>query len=265
VCEDCMGKMIPWPGVVHSCYRESKIQTAAVASMLTYHRAINTWEKQVSLYICLTEFSRAKFIESGLPAEKIAVKPNYIPDPGIGDRTGKYAVYVGRLSPEKGIDILLDAWKHLPNIPLKIVGEGPLLNFVNQIVQENKANVTLLGRLPNEQVMDVVKKSAFLVFPSIWYETFGRTIVEAFACGKPVIASRHGTSVELIQDGLTGLFFEPGNCSDLIEKASKLWDSPDLIALMSKHARGTYEETFTRERNYRQLMDIYERALAHSI
>jgi len=259
ICEDCMGKSFAWPGILHACYRNSRLQTAAVAGMLTYHRMVKTWESHVDLYIALTEFSRTKFIQSGLSPEKIVVKPNYIPDPGAGNSPGDYAVYVGRLSPEKGIDVLMDAWKDLPAIHLKIVGTGPLTNKVQKQIQDHKLNAELMGYLPNEKATDVIKKSAFLVFPSLWYETFGRTILEAFACGKPVLASRHGTSVELIQEGVTGLFFDPGNAADLAKNVSELWDSMGTTSQMGKNARALYEEKYTLDKNYEQLMEIYRR------
>ena len=119
ICEDCMGKALPLPAVIHACYRNSRLQSSAVVSMLSYHRAIRTWRTQVDLYIALTEFSRDKFIQSGLPPEKVIVKPNYIPDPGIGVYPGDYAIYVGRLSSEKGIMTVLEAWKEVRNIPLR--------------------------------------------------------------------------------------------------------------------------------------------------
>ncbi len=264
ICEDCLGKSLPWPGVIHACYRRSRTQSIAVASMLTYHRVIHTWDSQVDLYIALTEFSRNKFIQAGLPPEKVVVKPNYISDPGKGNYPGKYVVYVGRLSEEKGIDLLLEAWLDLPDVPLKIVGEGPLATSVQKFIQTNKVNVELLGRLENVKAMDVIKKSAFLVFTSLWYETFGRTLVEAFACGKPVIAPYHGTSAELVDDGKTGLFFIPGSSVDLTEKVTKLWRSAELRLEMGRNARSIYEEKYTIDRNYVKLIDIYNYAIKGS-
>ena len=261
ICEDCLGKFVGWPGVVHACYRNSNLQSVAVASMNAFHRTIRTWDSQVDLYIALTEFSRSKFIEAGLSPEKIIVKPNYIPDPGVGRPDGEYGVYLGRLSPEKGLDTLLEGWKLLPFVPLKIVGEGLQMESTRQYIQEHKLNATLVGWLPNRQAMDMIKNAAFLVFPSIWYETFGRTIVEAFAAGKPVIASRLGTAVELIDEGVTGFLFEPGNAKDLAQKAAHLWQSAETRKAMGRNARACYEEKFTIEKNYQALIDIYVQAM----
>ncbi len=262
VCEDCMGKKFPWPGVVHACYRNSRPQTMAVASMLYYHRMKDTWESRVDLYISLSEFSRSKFIESGLSPEKIVVKPNYISDPGLGGRSGQYIVFAGRLSGEKGIETFVRALKRLPNVKAKILGEGPLGNPIHKYVAENNIKADVLGRLPKEQVIEIIKGSVLLVFPSLLYETFGRTIIEAFACGVPVIASRLGAMAELIRDQETGLLFKPGDSIDLAEKINWLWNHPGDVTRLGHAARLEYEKKFTPERNYELLMDIYERVLA---
>src|SRR5215212_1442885 len=131
-CEDCLGKTPPWPGVMHACYRGSRPATGVVAAMLTTHRALRTWTKMVNVYIALTEFARQKYIEGGLPAERIVVKSNFVhPDPGAGEGGGGYALFVGRLSPEKGLETLLAAWEQLGvKVPLKIVGSGPMAERV---------------------------------------------------------------------------------------------------------------------------------------
>jgi glycosyltransferase involved in cell wall biosynthesis len=262
VCEDCAGRFFAWPGILHACYRKSRLQTAVVAGMLSYHRLIKTWESQVSLYIALTEFSRSKFIQSGISPEKIVVKPNYIPDPEPGMYPGEFAVYVGRLSREKGIEVLLESWKSLPDVPLKIIGGGPMEYEVKNFIRDNRLNIEWLGRLQNAEAMEVIKRSRFLVFPSLLYETFGRTIVEAFAAGKPVIGSGHGTPAELIQEGETGLLFTPGDPDDMRKKISRLWNSEALADQMGRHARSVYEDKYTAGRNYAQLIDIYNRVLS---
>ncbi len=263
VCEDCMGKFIPWPGIVHACYRNSVLQTAAVASMLTFHRFRETWSAQVDIYITLTDFSRRKLIESGMNPNQIMVKPNYVLDPGIGNQSGSYVAYAGRLSEEKGIEVLLKSFKRLPKIGLKIMGDGPLRTLVKKHISENdKIKVDLMGYLPRDKGIDVMKQSRFLVFPSIWYETFGRTIIEAFACGIPVIASRLGAMAELVHDGETGLLFTPGDADDLAEKINWLWHHPNEASRMGRTARIEYEEKFTPDHNYELLMAIYQKACA---
>lgn len=263
VCEDCLGKAIPYPGVVHGCYRESPVASAAVASMITIHRALRTWLDKVDLYITLTEFARQKFIQAGFPAEKILVKPNFVnPDPGPGPGDGGYALFVGRLSVEKGLDTLLQAWKQLPqSLPLKIVGEGPLADEVRAAAQ-SLPQVEWLGRRPMPEVYDLMGKAQFVVFPSKWYETFGRVAVEAFAKGTPVVAAHIGAIAELVDSGRTGLHFAPGNPADLAAKVEWLLSHPEQLAQMRCEARLEFERKYTAERNYQRLMDIYSKAQA---
>jgi glycosyltransferase involved in cell wall biosynthesis len=258
ICEDCLGQFVPYPGVLHGCYRNSQIATGGVAAMLAVHRAINTWTKMVDLYIALTEFARQKFIAGGLPAEKIVVKPNFVsPEPAVGNGSGGYALYVGRLSVEKGIDTLLKAWEHLGlQIPLKIVGDGPLAEQVVEVAKQH-SGVEWLGRKPMSQVHDLMGEARFLVFPSKWYETFGRVAVEAFAKGTPVIAANIGAIAELVDSGRTGLHFRPGDADDLIAKVEWMLANPVKLAFMRQEARAEFEAKYTAEQNYQKLMEIY--------
>lgn len=262
VCEDCVGKAVPWPGVVHSCWRGSRVGTAVVATMLTAHHLMKTWQKQVDVYIALTNFARRKFIEGGLPADKIVVKPNFItPDPGIGLHKGNYALFVGRLSEEKGIQTLLSAWQRLKGIHLKIVGDGPLLDKARAFVQQQGlSKVEFLGRKSRNEVFALMKKARGLIFPSEWYEGFPMTLAEAFATGLPLVASRLGAMAEIVEDGRTGLLFEPGNPEDLAAKVEWAWSHPNVMAEMGGEARQEYEAKYTAERNYEMLMAIYHQA-----
>jgi glycosyltransferase involved in cell wall biosynthesis len=265
VCEACLQKTIAWPAVIHGCYRDSRTATAVSALSFGLHRAFGTWQNRVDYYFTLTEFARQKFIAAGWPAEKIAVKPNFVyPDPRPGTGAGGYAVFVGRLSPEKGIGTLLEAWRQLPEpIPLKIVGQGPDEERVRQFA-ERHPHVELLKFRPLPEVLDIVGEAAFLVMPSLWYETFGRTIVEAYAKQTPVVASRHGAIAELVEDGVTGMLFEPGNASELAAKAAALWRHPNLPAIR-RAARETFERRYQADANYQQLMQIYRRAMASHV
>ncbi|MEB3219548.1 MAG: glycosyltransferase family 4 protein [Nostocales cyanobacterium 94392] len=260
VCEDCLGQIIPYPGVMHGCYRENKVASAGVATMLGVHRTMNTWAKMVDLYITLTEFARQKFIAGGIPAEKIVVKPNFVrPEPEVGNGSGGYALFVGRLSVEKGLDTLLNAWEHLDHqIPLKIVGDGPL---ADQVVAATKRLplVEWLGRKPMAQVHELMGEAKFLVFPSKWYETFGRVAIEAFAKGTPVIAANIGAIAELVDSGRTGLHFRPGDALDLADKVKWILVNPEKLAQMRKQARLEFEAKYTADRNYQQLMEIYQK------
>lgn len=267
VCEDCLGKTPPWPGVMHACYRGSRSQTAVVAAMLTVHRALKTWREQVDCYITMTDFTRRKLIAGGLPAEKVAVKPNFVhPDPGMKDGHGCYALFVGRLSPEKGLRTLLQAWQGIRDIPLKIVGDGPLLDEVRSVMQAQQLRgVEVLGTRTRQEVMDLMHGASFLVFPSEWYECFPVTLAEAFACGLPVVASSLGVMAEIVEDGRTGLHFKPGDPEDLAAKVEWAWGHPCEMTVMGREARHEYEQKYTAERNYQQLTEVYQMVIdSHS-
>jgi glycosyltransferase involved in cell wall biosynthesis len=259
VCEDCLGKIIPYPGVVHACYRQNRGATAATVAMLTVHRALKTWLNQVNLFISLSEFARQKFIEAGFPENKIIVKPNFVhPDPGPGGGHGGYALYVGRLSVEKGLDVLLAAWKQLStDIPLKIVGDGPLEAEVIEATKQ-MPHIEWLGRRPMPEVHTLMGDAMFLIFPSKWYETFGRVAVEAFAKGTPVIASKIGAIAELVDHQKTGLCFNPSDANDLADQVELCINHPKLLQDMRWQARAEYEAKYTAEKNYKQLIEIYK-------
>lgn len=268
VCEDCMGKFTPWPGILHACYRESRAATGVTIGMLSVHRVLRTYSRMVDVYIALTDFARQKFIQGGLPAEKIAVKPNFVDsDPGIGDGQGGYAFFVGRLSQEKGISTLLAALEKIGGkIPLKIVGDGPLSSQVAKASQRI-SGIEWLGHKPRQSVLGLMKDAAVLIFPSIWYEGFPVTIVEAYSAGLPVIASNLGSMSSIIEDKRTGLHFCPGDPEDLATQVDWIISHPEERERMRREARAEYEARYTVERNYEMLMEIYERAIsqAHSI
>ncbi|RZI86208.1 MAG: glycosyltransferase [Rubrivivax sp.] len=256
VCEDCLGK-VPWRAVRHRCYRDSAVQTGVVATMLSMHRALGTFQHKVSRYIALNQFCKAKFIEGGLPAERICVKPNFVdwaPQPQWASRVG--GLYVGRLSEEKGIQVLLEAMRQLPTHGVEIVGSGPFEAETRQV-----AGDAYLGFLPLADIMSRLSGAAFLVLPSVCYEGFPRTLVEAFANGVPVIASRLGSMAELVTDGVTGLLFEPGNAADLATKVRWANEHPQEMLGMGQAARAEYEHRYTPERNCAELVEIYAQAI----
>ena len=264
VCEACLGKVIPYPGVMYGCYRNSRTSSAVTAAMLSVHRLLGTWNEKVDRYIALTNYDRGKFIEGGIPVEKIAVKPNITyPDPEVGDGSGDYALFAGRLSVEKGIDTLLEAWEKLSTkIPLKIVGDGPLASEVKTAASQNP-NIEWLGYKPLPEVYEVMGKAKFLVYPSKWNETFSRVAVEAFAKGTPVIAAAGVTAMkELVDPGRTGLHFNIGYSEDLVTKVEWLLDNPQKLEKMRYEARLEFENRFSAQTNYQQLIDIYQQAIA---
>jgi glycosyltransferase involved in cell wall biosynthesis len=259
VCEDCIGHL-PWRAVLHRCYRDSAAQSAAVVGMLGVHRALGTYANKITRYIALNQFCRAKFIEGGLPAELISIKPNFVDidaPPAHIDRRG--ALFVGRISEEKGIKILGQAAAlrvRQAAEPVKIVGIGP-----QKSVLHGNRSVQLMGWQASEATYELMRSSSYLVMPSLWYENFPRTLVEAFACGLPVIASRLGAMAELIKHGETGLLFEPGDAEDLADKM--LWADIHVkeMRFMGIRARQEYEDKYTPKKNFSELMEIYKKAI----
>ena len=262
-CEDCLGKTPPWPGVLHGCYRGSRLQSTAVVAMLTAHRLRRTWSRDVGVYVALTEFARRKFVEGGLPSERIVVKPNFIdPDPGAGAHEGDFALFAGRLAPNKGVATLLTTWQRTTSaIPLRIAGDGELADIVRRAASADP-RIRYEGRLEREQLLELMRQARLLVFPSEWYESFPVTLVEAFACGLPVVASRLGAMAEIVEDGQTGLHFTPGDAGDLAARVEWAWASPEKMRQIGSNARRQYETSYTADTNYEQLMRVYERAMA---
>ena len=262
VCEACVGRHIPWPAVAHACYRQSRVASAGVVTMLGLHRMLRTWATTVNVFIALTQFARNKFIEGGLAADKIMLKPNFVKTNGDYSRPrDDYALFVGRLSTDKGIETMLQAWRSLAGtVALKIVGDGPLLPFLAEFTKHVQG-ITYMGRQSSHQVHELMERAACVVVPSEWYETFGRVIVEAFANGTPVIASRIGALAELVEHEQTGLHFEPGNHHDLIAKVTWAFAHRDKLAAMGRSARRKYEKGYTPRTNYQLLMNIYSMAM----
>ena len=261
ICEDCLGKCFPWRGILRGCYRESPAASSVVAATLTLQRFMQKWNRTIDLYFTPTQFARGKLIEAGLPAERIMVKPNFVrPDPQVGTGEGRFAVFLGRLAPEKGLDVLLNAWSQLRRpIQLKIIGDGPLAEQAKS-AQERDPRIQWLGQLPQKEVLPILGDAMCLVMPSIWYETFGRSIIEAYAKGTPVIASQLGAMAELVQDGKTGYHFPPGNSAAIAERVEWMADHPLELARLRNAARQEYLDKYAADRNYEMLMEIYQRA-----
>lgn len=262
-CEDCTrGSLLQSVG--HGCYRDSRTQTAAVALMLSVHRARKTWTRAVDRYIVLTDFARSKFVDNGLPTEKITIKPNCVdPDPGKRVGEGSYALFVGRISREKGAHTLLKAWRQLPkSFSLRIVGDGPArAGLEAEAAGQGLSNVTFLGRLPRERVIEAMKGARFVVFPSELYENLPLTIVEAFACGVPVVASKLGAMQEIIEEGRTGIFFPAGDADSLATAVTRAWQQPENTKRLGDQARAEFENKYTAAINYRNLMKIYREVI----
>ena len=232
----------------------------------TVHRWLKTWVEQVDVYVALTDFARRKFIQGGLPAEKIVLKPNFVdPDPGMREDSGDYALFVGRFAPEKKLLTLLEAWESVRDVPLKVVGSGLQENEIRQFAQKRGLHmVEFLGQRLRHEVFALMKTARLLVFPSEWYETFGLALVEAFACGVPVVAARLGAMAEIVQDGCTGLLFNPGDRNDLSAKITWAVAHPQEMKQMGRKGRQEFEGRYTSDGNRERLLDIYRLAIARA-
>lgn len=252
----------------YKCYRNSILYSLPVALTQTIHWLKKTWQDTVDAYITLTEYSKNKFIRAGIPRNKIFVKPNFLfnePNPNYTHKN--YAVFVGRLTHEKGVFTLIEAIKYLTKVLekksfyIKIIGDGPLKNFLEDSVKSLKLNnIEFLGKQPHDIVISLISNSKFVIVPS-WVETFSMVVLEAFACGKPVIASNIGVLMEIIKNGETGLTFEVGNPIELAEKISYLIQDDDICHVMGIKAREEYEVKYTPDRSFDIIMDIYSKLM----
>jgi glycosyltransferase involved in cell wall biosynthesis len=263
ICNECVDQSL-LRSVHHGCYRNSRGATAGVALMLGIHRALNTWRASITRFITLTEFAKEKFIAAGFPADRFVVKPNFADDPRERVGPGEYAVFIGRLVENKGVRVLLNAWKTMPQqYPLQIVGDSPERSALEAEARDCRlSGITFRGRLSREAVIETVKGARFVIVPSTLYEGLPMSIVESFACGTPVLCSRLGALADIVQDHVTGLHFNPGDAEDLAGKVEWAWNHSLELTRMGRAARGKYETDYTAEKNYSLLMGIYEQALA---
>jgi glycosyltransferase involved in cell wall biosynthesis len=264
VCEDCVGRRLPIPAVVRGCYHGKPLHTAAVGTMLGVHRAMGTWRKKVSLFIAVSEFAKQKFVNNGvIPESRIVVKPNFVQNVPVTGCGGDDFLYVGRLTEEKGIATMIRALESTNlQANLNIVGEGPMRAEVEAAAGRD-SRIRYLGRKPQLEVLELMAKARCVIFPSEWYETFGRVAAESFACGTPVIASRLGAIAEVVDEGRTGFQFQPGDSQDLARVMNDACSFPEKLATMRIEARREYELKYTPERNYSLMMAAYERAIAN--
>jgi len=257
-CQDCVGSH-PWHGVVHRCYRGSV--SASTVSALTVAANRRTWRDDATLFLALTEFGRQRFIEGGLPPAKVQVKSNFVPDvgprltpPSRSDRV----LFVGRLSPEKGLHVVLDAWRQL-DLPLRlqVIGDGPARR---DLLRRAPDGVEFLGRLSHDEVQQAMREARALVFPSLWYEGQGMTLLESFAAGLPAVVSKLGGSADLLRGG-GGWTATPGDVSSWVRNLSALANDDTVDATGAK-ARRRYEAGFSPEQGLAGLEAAYRWALA---
>ncbi len=262
---DSLHQQFPWRAIQLGVYKNSRLLTLWLAFSMQLHYWLNTW-KICSRFIVLTSHAKNIFLASKLkfPDKQVTIKPNFCTIPPLASATPRnYFLFVGRLSEEKGIDLLLRTFAAC-NYSLKIAGDGPLLEQVKDF-SSLYPDIEYLGILDKSKVFDLLNNCAALVFPSMWYEGMPLTIIEAFACGVPVIASRLGAMESMISDGYNGLHFDAGNEQDLKAHLDQ-WQSFDETqqAVYKKNARLTYEEYYTPEKNFKQLLKIYEKVIAEN-
>ncbi len=255
-CDDCVGRW-PWRAVLHRCYRGSLTQSAVSAGMVSGHRMLGTWRDRVRRYIVLNQMCREIFIRGGLPPDKLCIKPNFVEAIGVpGDHMRHGGLFIGRLAVEKGVLTLAQAIRQKPVTRITVCGSGPL-----QAIVEQSDGLNYIGFEQGEALRARIASAEFLVMPSTGIESFGLAAIEAFACGTPVIASRHGGLREIVEHGHNGLLVTPGNADELANAIAFAVANPVQMRRMGLEAYQTYLASYTPERNYTALMDIYHQAL----
>ena len=263
-CINCIDKIIQEKGIFCKCYRNSVIQSLMVALHNFVHSAVlKTWHKYLERIIVLSEFSKKIYQKSFLKeiSKKMIVKPNFTSQYEVKEKCEKeYYIYVGRLSIEKGINVLMDAFDN-SDILLKLVGDGPLEIDVNDYFKEKK-NVEMYGFLEKEDMLELMSNAKALIFPSICFENCPLIILEAFMLGVPVLCSNRGGSAELIKNGENGLLFEAGNACDLRNIIDNVETNEYLLEKLSLGALQSYKELYSPESNYQMLFEIYKNSIA---
>jgi glycosyltransferase involved in cell wall biosynthesis len=261
-CELCLTSALrALHGVRYRCFQNSLLKTVALSTTTAIHLRLGTFSNGVEVFICGCNFALQRHILSGLPKEKLIVKPNCVyPDPGFGTGQGSFCLFVGRLEVDKGVSVLLEAAAEL-KIPIWVVGEGPLESEV-RLAAARLDNLCYLGPLPRPEVLDLMKSAKLLLFPSLAYENFPMTIVEAFSVGLPVVASRQGAAREIVEDAITGAHFQPSSAPDLARVTRTLWNDHATLQRMRDAARAKYQTAYSGEATYGKLCSIYERAIS---
>jgi len=257
-CEDCVTHGV-LRAVRFGCWRGSRLQSAVWADFAAHHRRRGTWARDVDLFCVPSRFAREKLRAAGLPDERVMVKPNPVLDPGEPRFGGRGAVFVGRLSKEKGAELLLRAWRGMGEEPLRILGTGPdearLRSRARDLPQ-----VELPGRLPPDAVNDALRDAAYLVIPSLWYENFPMVLGEAMALGVPAVVPHPTALSDLVEDGRTGLWFERGSEESLLAACRRLSEEPELASALGREARAHFEDEWSPDRALEHLARAYERA-----
>lgn len=264
ICELCTQKVVPLSGIKYKCYRSSHAQSALVTAITSIHKLIGTWKNKVHTYIALTEFGKAKLFNSSLrlPEGQMVVVPNFVSDPGTGSSSRQdFFLFVGRISPEKGVALLLECFASLPQHTVVIAGEGPEREALER-QYGNYPNISFYGQQSKSQVFELMKQTKAMIAPSIWFEGLPFTIIEALSTGTPVIASRLGAMTEIIQDGYNGFHFESGNVEDLKKAVLRFSElAGDKQAGIYRQSRQTYEEKYHPDVYYKSIKSVYAKAI----
>jgi glycosyltransferase involved in cell wall biosynthesis len=253
-CELCLGKA-PWRGVVYRCYRDSALGSAAMAASLVLHRGLGSFDR-VRRFLAVSEFVRQKHIEAGMSPRRIRVKRNFAWTAPRRRGPGKYFLYLGRLAPEKGVETLLRAAHDLPQ-RLLVVGEGPQGEALRRAAP---APVEFTGPVSPEEVPAILSRARALVVPSLWYEAAPRGILEAYASGVPVVASRIGALPEVVEEGITGVLAEPGSPESWKKALGRLADDQESRRL-GEGAFRAWTARYTPEHGIGDLEAAYREAL----
>ena len=261
VCTDCVGRS-PWPGAWRRCYRGSLGASSAVALMLAYHRRTGTWRRDVDLYLAVSGFVRSVVVAAGLPEDRVRVKPNFLsPDPGLGAPQRQGVAFVGRLSEEKGILTVLEAWaRHTELPPLFVAGDGPCRDAVEKAAAAGR--VGFRGAVSREAALRLVGECEASLQPSLCPDAMPMALVEAYAKGTPVVASNVESLASLVRSGLTGEVFSAGDPDQLAEAVVRVTRRGDWLAL-SRAARAEYERLYSAESAKRNLEEAYQWAILH--
>jgi glycosyltransferase involved in cell wall biosynthesis len=266
ICTDCAGTT-PLPAVRHGCYRGSVAATMPLAVSVAANR--RRWWSGVARFFCISTAQRQLLIQAGMPAQRLAVKHNFVVEPRARrSGPGEHVLHLGRLTEEKGVHLLMAAWDRLAanggvGLPLVLAGAGPLRDEVQRWA-ENRHDVRLLGLQSRSQCDDLLSRAAVVVAPSMWLEAFGLVVVEAMAAGVPAVAAAHGAFLEIVDDGVTGALHRPGDVVSLAACLRRVAADSTANSSMGAAARRRYEQDFNPEAGLDRLLSGYAAAIART-
>lgn len=258
ICESCMGGH-EYQCVLHNC-RRNVLESVAYALRSFVARRFRLFHDNVDILMVPTHFSKAMLLRAGFHRDQVVVVPNptAVTEAPADRPLGGYVAFAGRVSAEKGVDVLLAAAALMPHLSFKIAGDGPVLSAM---VAQAPANVQFVGRLAYDELLTFYKAARLLVVPSVWFEPFGMVAADAMALGLPVVASRIGGLPDVVDEGVTGLLFEPGNAADLAQQIGRIWEDPALGVQLGKSGRAKAVQRYSQQAYYRNLLSAYNFAI----